>query len=104
MYYCNNCETFHDNGMLKEIVEGHGEPYYMETHFICGHCGSDEYEPADKCPICGDFKKKVDDICQGCENALNEFSTEFVTKMGKYFGQDRKTMIDHILRVLEAMQ
>ena len=104
MYYCNECKAFHDNGLLKEVVEGHGEPHYMETFHVCGLCGSEDFEPADKCPICGELKKEVDDICQGCENALNELSANFVRDVSKYFNINKNTAIDHILRVLEAMQ
>ena len=104
MYYCNNCKNYHDDSLLKEVVESHGEPYYMETHHVCGHCGSDDYEEADYCPLCGQPKKETEDLCNGCENAINQFANDFIEDVTNYFNCDKSHAIDYILSVLEGIK
>ena len=57
MYWCDNCKAFHEDEMIKFIEESHGEQFA-----ICGHCGSEEIEPANQC-VCVEWKTVFEDYC-----------------------------------------
>ena len=80
MYYCNDCRDF-VNGKTYEVGPESTEP--SET--VCEICGSDDIEPADSCPYCGDPIRSDQDMCEGCrktaetiiKNAVYEIETAF---------------------------
>ncbi|MFR1698766.1 MAG: hypothetical protein ACLSU9_10880 [Anaerovoracaceae bacterium] len=76
MYWCDNCKAFHESEMIKYIEEAHGEVFK-----VCGHCGSEEIEPADIC-TCGEPKRETEDYCEYCTPQLKNIA-ETAIKMFK---------------------
>ena len=54
------------------VGEAWGSPAYQSIH-LCPYCGSEDFEPAQECKICGDHFAQ-----EGCEEACEECRGEIV--------------------------
>ena len=64
MYKCNDCEREFETPRVE--TDSHWSPYgYEEEGYgVCPHCGSEDYEEAEKCEECGEWFTK--DEMHGC--------------------------------------
>lgn len=99
MNICNNCDfQFETPERSKELMgEYWGAPAY-ETIYRCPCCGSDDFEKAEKCAVCGEyFISEGDDFCEKCKE---ELSGEMHKIKDKY-GIDLDTLQDWICALYE---
>ena len=80
MYYCNDCREF-VTGKTYEVGPESVDP--PET--LCDVCGSDDIEPADSCPYCGDPIRSDQDMCDGCRKTAETILGEAICKIGTAF-------------------
>lgn len=72
-YVCADCKQAFDAPLRQK--DGGGD--VGEDWFVCPHCGSDDYDEAGVCALCGETVRKLDmcihgtgDICVSCMEAL----------------------------------
>ena len=65
MFKCNECEKFFSEPVIGQMEQDTG---YVEQ--TCPHCGSDYFEEAIKCPICGN--PTTQDFCQDCYDTVSK--------------------------------
>lgn len=65
MYKCSECEKFFNEPIIGQMEQDTG---YVEQ--TCPHCGSDYFEEAIKCPICGN--PTTQDFCQDCYDTVSK--------------------------------
>lgn len=97
MYWCDNCKTFHEDEMIKYIEETHGERFA-----VCGHCSSEEIEPADLCG-CGQPKKEKDDYCGYCEDTLNAITYSAVSEIAALIDKPLWEAGEELVRRVESI-
>lgn len=95
MYWCNDCKAFHEDEMLKTVEESHGERWK-----VCGHCGSEDIEPANYCN-CGEPKKESDDYCEWCEPAIKAKIPVIIKQHMEFTGKSRTAAIYDLISRLE---
>lgn len=76
MLYCNDCESIFDEEELVSGKEHIMEHYYMDT-YTCPHCGSDNIEDAERCPLCGEYHAPhrpgdEADVCPECRKKIDK--------------------------------
>ena len=94
MYYCNDCREF-VTGKTYEVGPESTEP--SET--VCEVCGSDDIEPADSCPYCGDPIRSDQDVCDGCQKTADTILGEAIRKIGTAFDVSHRSA----KQILESM-
>ena len=95
MYYCNDCRDFVDGKTYEAGPESIDPP---ET--VCEVCGSDDIEPADSCPYCGDPIRSDQDMCDGCRKTAEEIIKKAVSEIEKILDVSNKTakeLLEYIL-------
>lgn len=75
MYKCNECEKFFNDPVIGQMEQDTG---YVEQ--TCPHCGSDYFEEAHECPLCGE--PTTEDFCQGCYDIVKEGLEALKEKLG----------------------
>lgn len=75
MYKCSECEKFFNEPIIGQMEQDTG---YVEQ--TCPHCGSDYFEEAIKCPICGN--PTTQDFCQDCYDTVKEGLEILKEKLG----------------------
>lgn len=95
MYWCDNCKTFHENEMIKYIEESHGEVFR-----VCGHCCSEEIEPADTCS-CGESKKETEDYCEYCRPQLTAIAETAIIMFAEVTDKPLWEAKEELMRWLE---
>lgn len=65
MFKCNDCNTFFNEPCVSEMEKDTG---YVEQ--TCPNCGSDYFEEAHACPLCGE--PTTQDFCQDCYDTVKE--------------------------------
>lgn len=85
MYYCHNCENFFSEYELEEetVRTGVYAPDGYEEHFtadVCPHCGSDELEEVNDCPICGDPCLPGEHFCDNCRQEMRAQLTDIFSE------------------------
>ena len=78
IYYCNECMNFFGKdevGFKREYHPEIGGNFY-ETFLVCPHCGSDDYEDAYECEICGE--PTLTEICDECKHEVLDAISKFV--------------------------
>lgn len=81
-YYCNECGEFFSEDEADCVSDFHAELIGMggdcsETFMVCPHCGSDDFDYANECELCGD---PIQDghFCEDCK-------VTFFAKMDEFF-------------------
>lgn len=69
-YYCNECDEFFDEPehvTEEQTLDSHGPKTVDVGYNVCPHCGSEFYEEASECVICGEFPVEYSDgVCEKC--------------------------------------
>ena len=94
MYYCNDCREF-VTGKTYEVGPESIDP--PET--LCDVCGSDDIEPADNCPYCGDPIRSEQDMCDGCRKTAEEIIKKAASEIEKSLDVSNKIA----KQILESM-
>lgn len=75
---CKDCgRVFDDDELRAEKYWNYDLCCYNPTEYFCPYCGSDDFDEATECPLCGDYYDASDDVhvCEGClcdeENIVN---------------------------------
>lgn len=103
MYICKECGRAFDE---DEMTSTSAESYYGVDHlfdYSCGHrvyfapCGHEDYDEADRCPLCDEYKVRKEACCESCKDDLltrmyNTFTKEEYDVLydlldGKEYGQ-----------------
>lgn len=73
MLYCENCGKLFESPDYAEDFESE---YFgaIVHHFVsvCPYCRSDEIRTAEKCPICGEYHTGEDEVCDLCNDEIEE--------------------------------
>lgn len=88
IYFCNDCKQFFTEDEAGTESELHTEldGHWCETFMVCPHCGSDDYEEAYECEICGE--PTLTEICGQCETEIVGKIGEFVSKLTEEYKCD----------------
>lgn len=97
MYCCNNCHATFESGeerIIKERSECFGFPA-VEEFRVCPECGSDEYDEALICRICGETFPKSEEDCEGvCEKCSAELRDEFETWLEDHTPAEQQALLE----------
>lgn len=85
--YCNDCGTVFD--VIEQRFDGN--PWSV-NEYHCTHCGSDDVEEADTCPVCGERKSPNEVLCKDCKQEL----AEGLDRLKEYIRIDNDTFADAI--------
>ena len=97
MFCCCNCHATFESGeerIIKERSECFGFPA-VEEFCVCPECGSDDYEEAFICRICGDTFPKSEEDCEGvCEKCSGELRDEFEAWLEDYTPEEQQVLLE----------
>ena len=96
MMYCENCQTMF---VSPDITLDFTSEYFGSTcrHYIaiCPYCRSEEIRKANACPICGEIHEGDNDVCEACEEFMEEVIRKLKNKaIGK--GYDWESFADEL--------
>lgn len=88
MFKCKDCGNFFKEPNRTPMEEDTG---YVEQ--TCPHCGSDYFEEAHACPICGE--PTTEDFCQGCYDIVKEGLEALKEKLGATQDNLEQIIVNH---------
>ena len=101
MYYCNDCKEYFESPI--EVDEGCYEEFWgarvwrADLAEYCP-CGSDDFQEAGICDICGEnIPNANDEYCEECISIANKYIEDLADKLKVI----RSTAKDLILSILE---
>ena len=90
IYFCENCNDYFDDekdDCYREEVEYHDELGSESEHFperyvrmVCPKCGSEDWELANTCPLCGKATREID-ICKDCQEVIKKRVEDLVFEL-----------------------
>ena len=88
IYFCEHCNNYFDDTdreCYREEVEWHSELGAECGHYperivmkICPNCGSEDFEEASTCPLCGELYHTHDTICPDCTRKTRDAVSKLV--------------------------
>ena len=101
MMYCENCQTMFVSPDLA--LDFTSEYFGRTTHHylaVCPYCRSEEIRKANACPICGEVHEGEDEVCESCEEFVEEVIRKLKNKaIGKSLDWDE--FADELTRRLQ---
>lgn len=97
MYYCRNCGATFESGEEMKIKERSEYFGFLaeEENSVCPECGSDEYEEALICRICGETFPKSEEDCEGvCEKCSAELRDEFEAWLEDHTPSEQQALLE----------
>lgn len=88
MFKCNDCNTFFNEPCVSEMEKDTG---YIEQ--TCPNCGSDYFEEAHECPICGN--PTTQNFCQDCYDTVSTGLNELKSKLNADQGDFEDIIANH---------
>lgn len=98
---CSDCDSVFYPEELRPVASFlcNAEGAVYETNMVCPYCGGDDYEDADRCAKCGEYRREADLIggCM-CEECLNDSMTTDMVR--EYFEDDLKDFANFVMEKL----
>lgn len=88
MFKCNDCNKFFEQPVVGEMEQETG---YVEKS--CPFCGSDYFEDASPCPLCGE--PTTEDFCQDCYKKVSDRLNELKAELGADQDQFEDIIANH---------
>ena len=96
MYICSKCGEVFDEPLREEERPCSDFPE-TESWYYCPHCHSDEYEEAEQCKVCGEWRKETEceeGVCNECVN--NTMKRFYSLMLDKFSEKERNIIKDNI--------
>ena len=74
-YICKECTNVVEDYEIKREKGEWLDGYYMGDDYVCPHCGSEEFQEAVQCPICGEYVAKEESYDGFCEDCVDKAAT-----------------------------
>ena len=105
MFYCLRCKSFFEEPATKYDLHGEIDDFgpSYEAFGACPECGSEYYDEAGRCDICGGYTEG-EEICDNCGELVSgivcEMSARISDTAGKYH-LNKSELLGYVLEFLE---
>ena len=105
MFKCNNCGRLFSEEATVTIETGVRSEHYIESYDIavCPHCGSNDYDEAFECAICGTYENQMqsEDYCEDCYKDMESLLTIAFENFKKQHDVPRKLIYDLAYEIMQ---